>query len=319
MRNTRRRLNVTGDNPCASPNCLFLAEEDRWYCCNGCGDSHGHRHSGGCAAEPAFEQNIFAASASIFPSAHPQISPTFTGSRLLFAGTPHRLSDSEGHESSGTQHAQNSLSRNDTNTFVAYSAQGQGSAFGYLVPARWTRQSESVLPYINWFLTRYEQSLDAPTQAEWMQTENAWLNLQNQREAWNAGAGRRSLIIHAYRSASPLPRDMHYIDVDSGFHCTAFGAGDLSQMTGIDFRVLAKLLTQQPIAMALKLAFYMIEMQQLSELAFLCGGGTHRSVGCAVLTVLLFYPNARLMFHTSRTRSDAAELLLPAYSFFECT
>ena len=298
---------------------MFLAEENEWFCCNGCGHSHGHRHSEGCTAEPALEQNIFTASASIFPSTHPQISPTFTGSRLLFAGTPHQLSDTSGPHFSGTQHTQNSLSRNGTNTFVAYSAQGRGSAYGYLVPTQWTRQNESVPTYINWFLMRYEQSVDAPTQAEWLQTENAWLDIQNQREAWNAGAGRRALIVHAYHTASHRPRHMHYIDVDAGFYGTAIGAGDLSEMTGIDFQVLANLLTQQPIAIALKLAFYMIEVQELSELAFLCGDGTHRSVGCAVLTVLLFYRNARLMFHTSRTRSDAAELLLPAYSFFECT
>ena len=295
MRITSRRSNIPGNYPCATANCVFLAEENEWFCCNGCGHSHGHRHSGGCTAEPALEQNIFTASASIFPSTHPQISPTFTGSRLLFAGTPHQLS----------------LSRNGTNTFVAYSGPGRGSAYGYLVPTQWTRQNESVPTYINWFLMRYEQSVDAPTQAEWLQTENAWLDIQNQREAWNVGAGRRVLIVHAYHTASPL-RHMHYIDVDAGFYGTAIGAGDLSEMTGIDFQVLANLLTQQPIAIALKLAFYMIEVQELSELAFLCGDGTHRSVGCAVLTVLLFYPNARLMFHTSRARSDAAELLLPA-------
>ena len=67
------------------------------------------------------------------------------------------------------------------------------------------------------------------------------------------------------------------------------------------------LTSQQSTAIALRLAMMQIELVGLTEIAFTCGGGTHRSVGCACLLAVIFYPEAHLVFHTDRTRFAASE------------
>ena len=87
------------------------------------------------------------------------------------------------------------------------------------------------------------------------------------------------------------------------------GAGNLKHLTGCDFAVMARLAGQQSTAIALRLAMLQIELQELPEIAFTCLGGTHRSVGCACLLAIVFYPEAHLVFHTDKTRSAASERL----------
>ena len=61
---------------------------------------------------------------------------------------------------------------------------------------------------------------------------------------------------------------------------------------------MARLTSQQSTAMALRLAMLQIESQGLTEIAFTSLGGTHRSVGCACLLAVIFYPAAHFVFHT---------------------
>ena len=69
---------------------------------------------------------------------------------------------------------------------------------------------------------------------------------------------------------------------------------------------MAFLAGQESVAYALRLAILLVERLELSEIAFTCQGGTHRSVGCACLLALPFYPEAHLLLQTRKTR-DAAK------------
>ena len=85
--------------------------------------------------------------------------------------------------------------------------------------------------------------------------------------------------------------------------------GNVKDLTGCDCAVLAKFASQQSNAIALRHAMPQVKLQGLSEIAFTYLGGTHRSVGCACLLALVFYPEAYLVFHTDRTRFAANERL----------
>ena len=100
----------------------------------------------------------------------------------------------------------------------------------------------------------------------------------------------------------------------SGIPVTAHCAGNLKELTGCDFVVMATLASQQGTALALRLAMLEIETQGLKDLVFTCRHGIHRSVGCACLLVMLFYPEAELVFHTNRAMEAAWSRLDPCSS-----
>ena len=78
-----------------------------------------------------------------------------------------------------------------------------------------------------------------------------------------------------------------------------------NQKTGCDFVVMAELVRQPSVAVALRLASLQIHSMALCDLAFICKGGTHRSFGCACLLAALCYPDAHVIVHTQRTRTAA--------------
>ena len=71
----------------------------------------------------------------------------------------------------------------------------------------------------------------------------------------------------------------------------------MKELTGCDFVVMATLASQQGTALALRLAMLEIETQGLKDL--------DRYVGCACLLVMLFYPEAKLVFHKDRAMEAA--------------
>ena len=79
----------------------------------------------------------------------------------------------------------------------------------------------------------------------------------------------------------------------------------MKELTGCDFVVMATLASQQGTALALRLEMLEIETQGLKDLVFTCRHGIHRSVGCACLLVMLFYPEAKLVFHKDRAMEAA--------------
>ena len=86
-----------------------------------------------------------------------------------------------------------------------------------------------------------------------------------------------------------------------------------SEVTGLDFVVQASLTTDKVAVDALREAFHHIQDYAVTDFAFLCHGGTHRSVACCCLLAALVYPDAGLVFNARRP-SEAAALrgLIPS-------
>ena len=83
--------------------------------------------------------------------------------------------------------------------------------------------------------------------------------------------------------------------------------------TGFELDIIAHLLGQRGVPTALRLAVLEVEYRKSRAIVFTCAGGTHRSVAHAWLLAALFYPEARLAFHSPGARA-AARQALGAYS-----
>ena len=111
---------------------------------------------------------------------------------------------------------------------------------------------------------------------------------------------------------------LHYIDLHDQ-NVTAFTwywdritgqrkpAYQLDQITGLDVGVQETLIRQKTVAECILKAILAIEAHDCREFAFVCRGGTHRSVGCACLLLMLAYPAGRLVLTTPRTQQDARD------------
>jgi hypothetical protein len=150
------------------------------------------------------------------------------------------------------------------------------------------------------YIHRYDKLLSPVAIREWEQTIAVCEYTLSEAGGHTRFTPRNPLQIHAYKY-SERPAQIHYIDVHRGIPCTAFGAGDLKDLTGCDFAVMAHLLGQESVAVALRLAVLQIEMLSLEGIAFTCEGGTHRSVGCACLLAAMFHQEAHVELHTHRT------------------
>ena len=74
-----------------------------------------------------------------------------------------------------------------------------------------------------------------------------------------------------------MPCELWSIDVhERGLDCRADGLYRLGDVTGLDFQVQAKLLTQADTACALMEAVDAVEAKGLREFSFACRSGTHR-------------------------------------------
>ena len=302
-------FNTPGNSACWTGTCGFLARVGRAYCCNRCPEHKGQRHSRNCArafvsAEITLEGGLLVAQNSMRNVPNMETSSYVP----LLAG----LSD--------RQHSPyNALNMNNQSFNFSFLGTGyrlsdrvddftQSDDIRFSLPAGWARGNDTVMEYLQWFTVRYQTEFDSKTLAEWNQTEMIFNAIDSRRDSVQRETGRGPLQIHAYPHDA-LPHRLQYIDVDTGIPCTAMGAGNLKYLTGCDFAVMARLTSQQSTAIALRLAMLQIELQGLLEIAFTCLGGTHRSVGCACLLAVVFYPEAHLVFHTDRTRSAASERL----------
>ena len=88
---------------------------------------------------------------------------------------------------------------------------------------------------------------------------------------------------------------------------------NVNEVTGLDFVVQASLVVTTAAVAALREAFHCIEDHDIDDFAFLCQGGTHRSVGCCFLLAALVYPGAEISLTTPRTCANAVQRgLLPS-------
>ena len=87
----------------------------------------------------------------------------------------------------------------------------------------------------------------------------------------------------------------------------------MSDVTGIDFSVQAKLASQTLTADVIYEACRAIEIGDLKSFTFVCSHATHRSCACAVLLAIVAYHDAQIVFSTHRTnRAASAAGLTPS-------
>ena len=122
----------------------------------------------------------------------------------------------------------------------------------------------------------------------------------------------REIVIHAYKCSECPTTDMPSVDVGRAFPIRGIPNTVSPQMvTGVDWCVLAYMITQCEVAKALREAVLEVESRDPppGEMSFKCPGATLRSIGLAVLTNAVVYPRALVAPHTPRTIEAAQKYL----------
>ena len=156
------------------------------------------------------------------------------------------------------------------------------------------------MSFCSWYITQYDLE---PERAVWPLLLKLEETLQSVNPNWQ-------IHLHAF-AADRLPDWLTFahINVDE---CGVDGRNNtlynMAEVTGLNFMVQATLLSQTKQVEALLDAVSMIEDLELLDFAFVCLGGTHRSVGGILLLSAMAYPNAVLVLHTNRTVRAAESL-----------
>ena len=118
---------------------------------------------------------------------------------------------------------------------------------------------------------------------------------------------RREMTIYVQERRDDWTRGDVFIDVAKmGVDAQCHRYSCLEE-TGIVFIVQAYLLTQRATIHVLREALTQIDSQYARSITFACDHATHRSVGCACLLASLFFPQAKIVLSTPRTRRQAME------------
>ena len=142
------------------------------------------------------------------------------------------------------------------------------------LPVAWKRNTdEPPLAYVLWFMHRYGMQLEPGAQACWERLSCKLAPV----------CRRRELLLYAFRQDavpdgfqdSSMSVDVHRM----GFDARARSRYNLADVTGLDFEVMAVILTQARTACALLAVCEAIEAHDRYEFAFVCHCATHRSVG----------------------------------------
>ena len=125
---------------------------------------------------------------------------------------------------------------------------------------------------------------------------------QNLRIRVRLHAATSAIMMHA---GAPEPDMLHAINLIRRGIDGKSAQYSLKEVTGLHFGVHQRFLVQPSVSEAVFDAILTIERNELAEFAFYCHGGTHRSVGCACLLLIMIYPDDKLVFTTERTQRDA--------------
>lgn len=163
-----------------------------------------------------------------------------------------------------------------------------------MLPTSWCCGAGDVGAYVTYLAATAGFEITVPVTAAWLQLQR----LPSVRRP-------RQLRIHAFtREVASQTHvasiNVHVRGVDA--HCSLYKPW---LVTGVDSVVQAKLVTQAATAWALIDACRRIETEELSDFAFVCEHGTHRSVGCMLLLAMFVYNGAEVVFSTRRTRLAA--------------
>ena len=161
----------------------------------------------------------------------------------------------------------------------------------------------SVMQYLLWFMRLEHQEFEEGASNEWKKTCVV---------IGKVAERTREIVIHAYKWSECPTTDMPSVDVGRAFPTRGIPNTVSPQMvTGVDWCVLAYMITQCEVAKALREAVLEVESRDPppGEMSFTCPGGTHRSLGLAVLTNAVVYPRALVAPHTPRTIEAAQKYL----------
>ena len=172
----------------------------------------------------------------------------------------------------------------------------------------------SVCSYVCWYARRYDMAISRDT-------INAWYSFDNelfQNDLFVRPTRKVLLLAISQDNVSHSQFAHRFIDVAAeGLDGKCNDKYNLSDVTGLDFRVQAKVVSQVLTVSILRGAIGEIETRDLDSFAFVCHGATHRSVACCVLLAAICYPRAVISMTTERTRSAAKSLGLPGSTYYD--
>ena len=162
------------------------------------------------------------------------------------------------------------------------------------------------MEYLEWLAAQYNEVLGREANAAWLKTQ---LVIQSM--------ARKSDNLRVYilsRRSIPSQMEDICVDVTATYRaCAKSDRYDINLATGANPSVQARIATQRATAEALLQAVLTVELQnaaQLRKVAFVCDGGTHRSLACGCLLLSLAYPRAAIIPGTPRTITDSVKWLL---------
>ena len=172
------------------------------------------------------------------------------------------------------------------------------------VPSAWQRGVVHPVKYVLDLLGEFEMTVDHPeVWTSWVKFSEAVDHVQV-RGRLCIRAVKRDWIFDGRRQING-PRCVDLKSVNGAHHSYRMGA-----VTGSNRAVQARLVSQAATAVALTEAIQLIELHDLADLAFVCDGATHRSVGCCFLLAAMAYPSATVGLTTPRTVEAAQWLCL---------
>ena len=170
-------------------------------------------------------------------------------------------------------------------------------------PFKWGRsESTDLVSYVRWFCGYKALTLTGEADDEWDRSAHDIRRLAKRQ---------RDVTFHAGPLRS-CPGDMIRVDVAKTFKTSGTPPGvNPRDVTGLDFRCLAFMLSQPEVARAVRAIVTVVEVggETTREVAVLCEHGKHRSVAVAMIMIALVYPQARLALHNERALVDARTYL----------
>ena len=179
------------------------------------------------------------------------------------------------------------------------------------------------MSYVKWYCTRYGQDGGEASNCD---TFSHWKRVDVLAALIDKSSHRsRHVKIHAYaqdcmpphqeimkHAGAPESDMLHAINLirrgvdGKSTRYDSITQYDLGHVTGLHFAVHLCLIKQATVAESILDAILAIEYKDLRDFAFYCHGGTHRSVGCACLLLMMVYPQGKLVLTTERTQRDAS-------------
>ena len=171
----------------------------------------------------------------------------------------------------------------------------------WVLPWNRTRGARPVLTMVTWYSQEFPGGhLVLPPEAIVMWKQFAELvSAQTERDMLE-----RNLRLYAF-AADQVPADLKSVNVAEAGVDGRSCLYQRSKVSGIDCCVQGRVAMQVPAISALCQAVVTIIENNLSEFAFVCTHGTHRSVACMMLLAILAFQRAQIVPTTKRTREAA--------------